>query len=51
VRPVTEWEEDDLLELIQVGADEDVSTDWKEAGALTKSEGAKNEIGLCTVLK
>lgn len=44
MKPSSEWEESDLLELIKVGAEEDVVTDWKEAGALAKSEGAKNEI-------
>lgn len=40
-----EWEEEDLLNLIEIGAEEDSSRDWKEARALSKTEGAKSEIG------
>jgi hypothetical protein len=44
MKPPSEWDESDLLELIQVGAEEDLSRDWKEARALAKTDGAKNEI-------
>ena len=40
-----EWEKNDLLELIRVGAEEDISRDWKQAGALASNERAKAEIG------
>ena len=44
MKPPSEWDESDLLRLIEIGAEETLSVDWKEAGALAKSDGAKNEI-------
>ena len=44
MKPPIEWDENDLLNLIEVGAEESVSIDWKEARALAKSDSAKNEI-------
>jgi predicted HTH transcriptional regulator len=44
MKPPSEWDESDLLRLIEIGAEETLSVDWKEAGALSKSDGPKNEI-------
>lgn len=44
MKPPSDWDESDLLRLIEIGAEETLSLDWKEAGALSKSDGAKSEI-------
>jgi hypothetical protein len=44
MKPMIEWEEEDLLELIAIGAEEDIHRDWKDAAALDDTDGKKKEI-------
>ncbi len=44
MKPPSEWDESDLLRLLEIGAEENLSLEWKEARALSKSDGSKNEI-------
>lgn len=44
MKSAIEWEEEDLLEVIRIGADENSSRDWKQAEALGKGESKKDEI-------
>jgi hypothetical protein len=39
-----DWEEEDLLELIQIKAEENLHRDWKESGSLERTDRAKREI-------
>lgn len=45
MRPdASDWDEDDLLEMIALGIQESIELDYKQCDALQKTDGKKNEI-------
>ena len=39
-----DWEEEDLLELIQIKAEENLHREWKDSRSLDRTNHAKTEI-------